>query len=182
LIPPPAEGYSRTREDFHARTGLTFDPVGVAESAADMTLNLIFNSERAARLVQYHAEDPSLPGLDEVIDKVVGATWKAPAASGLAGEVQHAIDAVVLYRLMALSANEAAPAQVRATALAKLTGLREWMAATPAANPQIKALRQFAVAQIKRFETNPREIGVPRPPAPPPGMPIGDGEPDFVIW
>ncbi len=182
LIPPPAEGYGSTREDFRARTGLTFDPVGAAESAADMTVNLILNPERAARLVQYHAEDSSLPGLDETIDKMLAATWKAPAVSGLAAEVQHAIDAVALYRLMALAANDAAPAQVRATALAKLTGLREWMTTAAAANAEAKALRQFAVAQIKRFETNPREIGLPRPPAPPPGMPIGDDECEFVVW
>ena len=89
------------------------DSKSTAESAADMTVILILNPERAARLVQYHAEDSSLPGFDEVIDNLAGATWKAPAAAGLAAEVQHAIDAVMLYRLMALAANEAAPAQVR---------------------------------------------------------------------
>jgi hypothetical protein len=156
--------------------------LGAAESAADMTVNLILNNERAARLVQYHAEDPSLPGLDEVIDKLVAATWGAPASSGLSGEVQRATDAVVLYRLMALAANSAASAQVRATALAKLASLREWITAAPPADQQTQALRQFAAAHIKRFEENPHQIDVPRPPEAPPGMPIGDDEPDFAIW
>jgi hypothetical protein len=44
------------------------------------------------------------------------------------------------------------------------------------------ALQRFAVAEIKHFETNPREIGVPRPPLAPPGMPIGEDYCDFVVW
>jgi Met-zincin len=180
LMPPPAEGYGRSREDFRTRTGLTFDPVGAAEAAADMTINLLLNAERAARLVQYHAEDATQPGLAEVIDKLIGATWKAPDAPGLAGEVQRAIDMAALYRLMTLVSNESAPAEVRAIALSKLAALRDW---TPAAgNAEMVALHRFAVAEIKHFETNPREIGVPRPPLAPPGMPIGDDERDFVIW
>jgi hypothetical protein len=181
LMPPPAEGYGRSREDFRSRTGLTFDPVGAAESAADMTINLLLNPERAARLVQYHAEDQSEPSLAEVIDKLIGATWKAPDAPGLSGEVQRAIDTVALYRLMTLAANESAPGEVRAIALSKLAALRDWSPAA-SANPELIALHRFAVAEIKHFETNPREIGVPRPPLAPPGMPIGDDERDFVVW
>ncbi len=180
-MPPAAEGYGHTREDFRSRTGLTFDPVGAAESAADITIDLLLNPERAARLVQYHAEDASAPSLEEVIDKLIAATWKAPDAPGLSGEVQRAIDMVALYRLMTLAANESAPGEVRAIALSKLTALRDW---TPAAsaNSELIALHRFAVAEIKHFETNPREIGVPRPPLAPPGMPIGDDERDFVVW
>ncbi len=181
IMPPPAEGYGRTREDFRTRTGLTFDPVGAAETAADMTIGLILNAERAARLVQYHAEDASAPNLTEVIDKLIAATWKAPDSAGLAGEVQRAIDMVALYRLMTLAANDAAPAQVRAIALSKIVALRDW-APSSAANPELIALHRFAAAQIKRFETNPRDIGVPRPPLAPPGMPIGDDDCGFVVW
>ncbi len=181
LMPPPAEGYDRSREDFHSRTGLTFDPIGTAESAADMTINLLLNPERAARLVQYHAQDGSQPSLAEVLDKLIAATWKAPDAAGLPGEVQRAIDMVALYRLMSLAANESAPAEVRAIALSRLVALRDW---TPpaAAHPETIALHRFAVAQIKHFEANPREIGIPRPPLAPPGMPIGEDECDFRVW
>ena len=58
--------------------------------------------------------------LAEVIDKLIAATWKAPDAPGLSGEVQRAIDMVALYRLMTLAANESAPGEVRAIALSKL--------------------------------------------------------------
>jgi hypothetical protein len=131
--------------------------------------------------VQYHAEDASEPGLTEVIDKLIAATWKAPDAPGLSGEVQRAIDMVALYRLMTLAANESAPGEVRAIAFSRLSQLRDWNPAATA-NPEMIALHRFAVAEIKHFETNPREIGVPRPPAAPPGMPIGEDDRDFVVW
>lgn len=182
LIPPPAMGYSRTREDFRARTGLTFDPVGAAESAAGMTVGLILNAERAARLVEHHAADEAQPSLDEVIERLTGATWKAAPLKGLSGQVQRAIGTVVLYDLMELAANDGAPAQVRATASAKLTSLREWLLHAVAADASLEAFHQYAAAEIKRFADDPKKIGVPRPPAAPPGMPIGDDERDFVVW
>jgi hypothetical protein len=172
LIPPTAIGYSRSRENFGNRTGVTFDPVTAAESAANLTIGLMLNPERAARLVQYHAEDSSAPGLDEVTDKLLAATWKAEPALGLGGQVQRAVDGVVLYNLMALASNEGAPLQVRATALAKLVGLREWLAQQTVADASLRAYHQFAIALIKRFETNPKEITVPKPADPPPGQPI----------
>jgi len=176
LIPPQAHGYQRTREDFQDRTGLTFDPVGAAESAAGMTIGLLLNAERAARLVEHHAEDATQPSLDEVIDRLVGATFKAAPAGGLPGQVQRATDAVLLYHLMQLSNNESAPAQVRATAAGKLSQLRDWAAAQAPADASLKAFFQYSAAQVKRFETDPKQIGLPRPPVPPPGMPIGDDE------
>jgi hypothetical protein len=169
LIPPPALGYPRTREDFQDRTGLAFDPVGAAESAADMTIALILDSQRDARLVQHHAEDAAQPGLEEVIDKLLAATWKARPPAGLEAQVQHATDAVALYRLMQLATDQEAPAEVRAIAWQKLAALREWLTGQPA-----NAFYRFGAAEIKRFEADPKVIGVPRPPALPPGMPIGD--------
>jgi hypothetical protein len=173
LIPPPALGYTRTREDFRARTGLTFDPVGAAESAADMTIHLILNPERCARLAQYHAEDVTLPSLDEVVDKLLAVTWKARPAAGLQGQVQRATGAVLLYRLMVLAVDDTAPAQVRATVSLKLSELRTWLTAQTPADREVLAMNRYAAVQIKRWEDDPTKIALPRPPAPPPGMPIG---------
>jgi hypothetical protein len=96
--------------------------------------------------------------------------------------VQRATDAVVLYDLMQLAANEFASAQVRATAGAKLNQLRDWAAAQAPADAGLKEFFQYVAAQVKLFESDPKQVGLPRPPAPPPGMPIGDGEPDYVVW
>src|SRR5690606_38405319 len=55
-------------ELFPRRTGLTFDPVGAATVAADHTISLLLNAQRAARLVEQHARDGSTPGFPEVLD------------------------------------------------------------------------------------------------------------------
>jgi hypothetical protein len=174
LIPPTALGFHRTREDFRPRTGLTFDPVAAAESAADMTIHLILNPERCARIAQYHAEDATLPGLDEVLDRLIAATWKAKPAAGLAAQVQRATGAVLVYRLMTLAVDETAPAQVRATATLKLTDLRNWLTIQNSSDREVLAMNRYAAAQIKRWEDDPSKLALPRPPAPPPGMPIGE--------
>jgi hypothetical protein len=173
LIPPPAHGYQRTREDFRNHTGLSFDPLGAAESAADLTVGLILHPERAGRLVQYHAQDSAMPGIGEVIDRLIAATWKAEPAPGLSGEVQRVIDSVVLYHLMALAANESASEQARAIAYDRLDLLKQALSGLAPNDPAARAHYRFAVAQIDRFQKNPKEIPVPKPLEAPPGQPIG---------
>jgi len=147
-----------------------------------MTVGLILNPQRAARLVEHHASDATQPGLDDVVDRLTSATWKAAPAAGLTGQVQRAIDNVVLHGLMELAADDEAPAQVRATASAKLNSLREWLLHAAPAEQSLAAFHQYAAAEIKRFADAPTKFVVPRPPAPPPGMPIGDDERGYTIW
>ena len=182
LIPPPAEGYQRTQETFHGRTGLTFDALAPAEAAASLTVGLTLNPERATRLVEYHGLYDQFPGLAEVIDKLVGATWKSATAPGYPTAVQRVVNNVVLYDLMALAANESAAAQVRAVASIKLDELRSWLAGqiNATSDESRRAEFSFAVAQIERFQKDPKQMNVTKPPEPPPGQPIGDSDFDWV--
>lgn len=175
-IPPRPVDYPRTREDFHNRTGLTFDPMGAAESASEITVGLLLNDERAARLVEHHARDGSMPSLEEVIDRLLAATWKlSPSPTGLASEVQHTVDSVVLYHLMDLSIDEDPPEQVRAIAWEKLRELKDWLSHAPTTSVEQRAHFAYAADRITRFLANPKEITVPKPADPPPGQPIGCG-------
>ncbi len=175
LIPPPPVGYARTREDFRNRTGPTFDPVGAADSAANITLPLIFNRERMARLAQQHAVDGSMPGAWDTIDRVLKATWYAPALSGAQGSVQRAIAPVALYYLMQLVRDTAAPADVRAVAWNRLHELRRTLA-NATGNPEWAALCAYAAGRIERFEREPKEVTLPAPLEAPPGQPIGSND------
>jgi hypothetical protein len=177
LMPPRAFGYGRTRESFPAHTGLTFDPLGAAESAANLTASLVLNAERAARLIEYHARDAKLPGLQEVTDRVLQATWKKPRVGGLQSEVQRVVDMVVLYHLMSLATANTS-SQVRAVAARKIDEIR-MLAAKPETDPDQKAHLHFASAQIKKFLENPKELNLPKPVEPPPGQPIGDLSCDY---
>ena len=80
LIPPHPVAHERTRELFRLHTGMTFDPLAAAETAAHQTIGAMLHPERAARLVEYHARDARNPGLDEVLNRLLAATWEAPWA------------------------------------------------------------------------------------------------------
>jgi len=174
LLPPRAHGYPRTREDFRIRTGVTFDALSAAESAADLTAGLILNPERASRLVEYHARDQANPGLAEVLDRLIGATWNSTRPkTSFAAEVGRTIDNVVLYRIMQLAANEQASEQARALAFWKLTNLRKALETSPQTDDAQRAHFLYAANQIREFERDPRRITVSKPVDPPDGAPIG---------
>ncbi len=82
MIPPRPPDYERGREHFKIRTSPAFDALAPAEAAAQHTLQFLFNPERAARLVEFHARGTANPGLEEVLDAIVAATWKAPHGTG----------------------------------------------------------------------------------------------------
>ena len=175
LLPPRPVGYPRTREDFRIRTQPVFDALAPAEAITDHVAGLLFNQERAARLVQFHARDPRNPGLDEVIDRVLASTWKAPAASGYTGEIQHTVNMVVLTNLMSLAANDRAANQVRAIASWKLEQLKTWLGTQRrlTADENRRAFLYYSVEQIKRFQEDPKKMNLTTPQPPPDGQPIG---------
>jgi len=175
LIPPRPSGYPRTREDFRIRTQPVFDALAPAEAIADHVSGFLFNAERAARLVQFHARDVRNPGLIEVIDRIVGATWKAPLLQGYSGEIQHTVNMIILNDLMALAANDRASNQVRAIAELKLEQLRGWVSTQRnlTADENQRAFLFYAMEQIKRFQDDPKKMNLTRPQDPPDGQPIG---------
>jgi hypothetical protein len=152
------------------------------EAAADMAVALLLNPERATRLIDYHSRDAKNPGLDEVIDRLITASWKTPRTAIREAETQRTIGNVVLYRLMLLAQNVQASEQARAIAYTKLDDLRKWLVSRPALTGQTiagqttdiaeRAHAVYAAAQIKRFEDDPKVITVTKPADPPDGSPI----------
>jgi len=176
IMPPRAPAYPATRESFSSHTGLTFDPGAAAEAAASLTLNLLFNPERASRLEEYHNRDTANPGLAQVIEAVLQATWKAPRASGLGAETQRITEVSALEHLLGLALNRSASPEVRAEARAQALDLRSWMSAAAAAAPEEKAVRAAALARVDAFEKDPEKFVPASDPAIPPGQPIGEDE------
>jgi len=178
LLPPRPPGYPRTIESFAGHTGLTFDPAGAAEAAAALTFKLLLDPERASRLVEYHARNNAGPSLTQVIEAVFQATWKAPRATELQGEMQRITETSALEHLLALAANQKTSPEARALARAEALSLRSWMSATTAQASQEKALRAAAIARINAFEKDPEKFTPASDVAIPPGQPIGDDEMD----
>jgi hypothetical protein len=173
LSPPRPPGFERTRESFAAKTGLTFDPIAAAESAADLTLSLLFDPQRAARLVEYSARAHAL-SLSEVIDAALQVNRPAAQSPGdsrrsLSGEIQGAVHARTVEALLSLAADSKASLQVRAITYAKLEDLKR---SSNLSSP----LEAYLVHRIKDLQNDATKFVVAKPIEAPPGMPIGDDE------
>lgn len=175
IIPPRALGYNRGRENFKVRTGLTFDPLGAAETAANMTVSFIFHPQRAARLIEYHSRNNSYPGLGEVIDKVISSTWKSSRKADYPGEIQNVVDQVVLQNLMKMAAHENASSRTKSISLFKIDELKTWLQQQliRVKDDSRKAHYEMAVYQIVQFQRDPKDIKY-KPLDPPDGSPIGN--------
>ena len=173
LLPPRPPGLPQTEEDFPSRTGVTFDPISAADSAANLSLELLFNSERANRLVQYHAEEPAEPSLQDVIEATLTST-KVPAdASGLELEVKRAVDNRIVEALLGLAAEKGDSAATKAIARYELTQLRAKLTQKAATDVEDRALHAMQVERIDAFFRDPAKFVPVKPVVVPPGMPIG---------
>jgi hypothetical protein len=176
-LPPRPPGFPGTREHFKRRTGPAFDALAPAETAAELTCSLLFHPQRASRLVQQVAHDPQALGLDELVTRVLEATWRHEAEGGYDGEIRRAVNYVVLNRLMALAIDSSAAPQASAMVELHLVQLQAWLsdaAARAIALPAQRAHLAHGARLIARYFENPKEFTPRRSPAPPPGQPIGD--------
>ena len=181
LLPPRPPGYGMHRELFPRTTGEGFDPVNPASIAADVTIGFILQPDRAARMVAQNAIDQSLPGLGEVIDRLIRATFDQPTSGTYEAEVRRAEERVLVDRVMWL-AQSAPNAQVRAIAALKLDRIRARTATSGAAATRFGGVgARASQPDGRRHQALPRAAGRRRwaaassPPSPaPPGAPIGD--------
>jgi len=176
ILPPRPPAYPRTPESFTAHTGVTFDPSSATEAAAEITVGLLFNPQRASRLVEYHARDARNPSLQEVIEATVNATWKAPQLTGMQAETQAVTETVVAEHLLALAAGSEASAEARAIARSEVVSLRGWIAGHGGDTADEKALRDATLARIDFFLKDPEKFKPAPAPTVPPGQPIGQEE------
>jgi hypothetical protein len=176
-IPPRPFTFDPHRELFTRWTGLTFDALSPAAAAADMTISLVLNEERAGRLVEQHALDPALPGLETVIDRLAVRAFAAPT-DPYEAEIGRVVQRVVVEELERLATDAAMP-QVRAVAAFKLGQLGGRASSLAGRGDESQRAHYAALAaDIQRFSS--REWTAPKAsaaPAPPPGAPIGDWEP-----
>jgi uncharacterized protein DUF4953/uncharacterized protein DUF5117 len=179
VIPPRPGGYGGSRELFPRYTGSMFDAITPAMVAADLTIGAILTPGRAARLVEQHALDKTMPGLHGVIDQILAATSGKAYANGYEAEIGRAIQRVVVEHLMNLAGTAAMP-QVRAIATMKLQQART--AATQlTGNTPAGAHAALLAADIKRFLERPAQPAAPTTiPDAPPGAPIGEPAMDWL--
>ena len=170
IIPPRPAGYLLSRELFNKRTGLAFDALSPAETAADFPFIFLFNSERVSRLIQY-APAGGLK-LTELLDYLVNKTWKAPRKSGMEKLIQQQTEQILLTYIMALSVDAKVPFQARADAKKSLTDLHQFISKQSHSDPDYMAHLLLATDRMKA----PSEAKTTIVKEIPPGAPIGSNQ------
>jgi hypothetical protein len=175
LIPPRPSGYDYTKELFNRKTGLAFDPLTAAESAADFPLSFLFHPARLNRMVQYQAENNGL-GIDEMIAVLMNKTWKAPRLKGLEGLILQQNEQLLLGYLLGVSLNENISFATNAAIMKAIEDINMLAAKQmPSSGAVAKGYLLLTRERIKN-----RTSGKPYTPAQlPPGAPIGCDMEDY---
>ncbi len=168
LIAPRVPNDPRSHETFTGATGTTFDPVAPAASAIALTLQVLLDPGRAARL-----ERGGSPGFDSITQGLLNVSWYAQPASGVDAAIQRQTNMQVLYGLLALAFNEGADNDVRANAYTSVRELEAWLSRRGPNDRALRAQFRFAEHEIQRLMDNPAAIQQVLPPTVPPGSPIG---------
>ena len=175
MIPPRPPAHPKSRETFPGDTGSVFESLGAARSAATLTLDVLLEPTRAARMAASRARSATAPGFVELVGELMNATWYAPRQYGFDGEIQRAVDMLVLERLMKLATNAGADTAVRAVALDAVNALDTWLEPRSASESDARwrAHYGFGRFRIEAMRTDPASIGDIEAVAVPPGEPIG---------
>lgn len=154
LIPPRAYRYgANARETFKRRTGMTFDPLGPAEASAQLSLSLLLNEDRIARLASQKLIQADLPSLSDVLRKSTQVLWKTPGltSADYKGQIRRVIATMYLSELMKLSQGETS-IEAKITVLDTINEIKNLtQTGGTGFNSLIKTL-------IKRFEDNPKDF------------------------
>lgn len=169
LFPPRAFGYGRSRESIKGKTGVSFDALSAAESAADMTLGFLLHPERASRLIQQKALDTDNIGLEDLLNEVVKNTISRKHKDSYITSVQQNMNFRVLFHIMNLAASTAVHPQVNALAHQKLKALTMDIGLGAIKDP----IKAEMVRRISEFYAHPDKFEVIPALVLPDGSPIG---------
>lgn len=175
VLPPRPLGFSRNRETSKGRTDLAFDPIAMAESAADMVFGLILHPARLARLQQHHARDTRQPSLEFVLEELSKKSMLLPEKKDMAAQVQMSVNHALMQNMIAVLENKQAAPQVRAAVWQQLEKLRTWLQiqTNTQKNASYKAHYAFLYRQLELYKADPEKYSMENLPSPPPGAPIG---------
>ncbi len=169
MIPPRPAGYIESRELFNKRTGLPFDALSPAETAADLPFSFLFNAERLSRMEQYSA-DGGLSVAD-MINMLIATTWKAPRRTGMEKLIQQQTEQVLLTYLLSASIDTKASFAAQADAMKAVNDLQTFIKVEQKQTTDASYLAHLNLA-LERLK-KPQDAKPTLHEAIPPGSPIG---------
>jgi len=177
MLPPTNDGYwfMVPAEGFEQRTGVLFDLLAAAETAADLSFAALLHPQRLERMQQMHLRAAELPSIDALLDQIeqqLQAQLKAasePRRMALAAVLQQRYIASLLQLdSMAVSASVAATVQQR---------LRQWQGTlkNTGKRERLYAQHQWLARRIQQQLQRPAPAAAALPSnlTTPPGSPIG---------
>ena len=181
LIPPRAFGYPRTRETFKSRTGLTFDYLAAAETATNLTLKMLFNPERASRLLTQKARDiNNQPGFTSVMSQIVNKTilynMEHIGLSNVEIEISKMVNHNVLNHLFVLAKNGKTHEEVNTRTYSILKNTKK----TLDKKFPDEYHYQYLSDKIEKFLSGELEVDYQEEIPPPDGSPIGSH--DYLLF
>jgi hypothetical protein len=111
LLSPSLVSYSiadSERELFKRSAYPVFDVTAAADTAADLSFDVLFHPQRAARLIELKRRDVSQMGLSGLIDRTHERVMRTPPA-GRQGEIAKAVQARFAFALMDLAEKDVSP-------------------------------------------------------------------------
>jgi hypothetical protein len=174
-IPPPPVGYSRGREHFNIHTGLTFDPIGAAESAANTSIQFLLNPQRLTRVIEQHARQEAQMDIFELFAALLDAVGAQQGQTAMEQEIGRMTEKLAVHHILNLAGDQSIMQQVSAAAMYQARLLSERYHTTQ--NEPAQAAHYFYLANlIDRFFADPSGFKTPTIPAMPDGSPIGCGD------
>jgi hypothetical protein len=168
LISPRPPNNPKSRETFSGASGIIFDAKAPAASAVAMTLRVLLEPSRAARL----ATSGSL-GFNTVTSALLDASWYRKPSAGMTGAIERQTNLQVLYALLGLAFDANADREVRSIALDAVDGLNTWLSRQSPKDTVLRAHFGFARFEIDRLRRDPALLELVVPTTVPPGGPIG---------
>jgi len=167
-ITPRVPNSPRSRETFKGATGINFDALAPAKAAVALTLQVLLEPTRAARLVRGGA-----PGFGAVTDGLLRTSWYADPGSGEEAAILRQTSMQVLYGLLGLALDSGADVDARAQAMSAVNELDRWLAKRSPRDAALQAHYRFARYEIQRLLDDPAALESVVPVTVPPGSPIG---------
>ena len=166
-LPPRPPGYPTNRELFSGMTGGVFDPLAPAAASAELTLRVLLDPHRAARMNRNGS-----PDFAYLVGEVMNATWySTPAARDL--PIQRQTSLIVLNHLLHLATRPDIDPGVSAVAIDAVFELEAVLEEAMPADPLRRGWFRLALVRIDQALDEPGAVEALPVVTPPPGSPIG---------
>lgn len=155
------------RELFRQTASPAFDVTAAADTAADLTFDVLLDARRLARMAEFHRRDAANPGLDELMAQT-RTTVMGFSRDGRQADIANTVRARFAYALADLAAGEHPPI-IRAAAEETLGRMQL------EASLSGTVFDRWLTREIERLLDAERDVAalIPDPQTLPPGSPIG---------